>query len=173
MLRAASVQLSLQSRRLTSVARTRASLAKLDGSLPNGHGLHHVLSLDWSDPAAFLAGVAEHIEATEQPDLVLAWVHDERLGIRLASRLRGRGVHFFHVIGSASSDPAHVAALAQREANLPSNVAYHQVILGAVSHSGHTRWLTNQEISSGALAAIHAAQARFVVGGVGRRAGAA
>ena len=166
MLSAASVQLSGQSRRLTSVARTRESLARLDAALPKGHGVHHMLSLDWSVSEAFLQGIAKHIEATEPPDLVVAWVHNEQLGIRIASALRSN-VQFFHVIGSATASPGNLAARVQREANVPSNVAYHQVVLGSVLQGGHARWLTNEEISNGVLAAIHERQARFVVGKLG------
>lgn len=164
MLFTASVQLAAQSRRFTSIARTPASLARLAGALPNGHGSHHVLSLDWSEPEAFLAGIANHIETTEEPDLVVAWVHDERLGLRVASVLGNGNVHFFHVIGSAAASPGHVAAKMRAEVKLPSNVAYHQVILGVASQVSHARWLTNAEISSGVLTAIQAQQAQFVVG---------
>ena len=164
MLFAASVQLAVQSRRFTSVARTRASLARLDAVLSKGHGPHHMLSLDWSEPEAFVAGIANHIEATEEPDLVVAWVHNEQLGIRVASVLGNGNVQFFHVIGSAAASPGRIAAEVRAEANLPSNVAYHQVILGAASQRSHARWLTNAEISSGVLKAIQAQQAQFVVG---------
>jgi len=164
MLLAASVQLAAQSRRFTSVARTSASLARLDAALPKGHALYHMLSLDWSEPEAFVAGIASHIKATEEPDLVVAWVHNERLGIRIASVLGMGNVQFFHIIGSAAANSGHIAAQVQGGANLPSNVAYRQVILGAASQGRHARWLTNAEISSGVFKAVQAQQAQFVVG---------
>ena len=164
MLFAASVQLASQSHRFTSVARTGASLARLDAALSKSHGPHHMLSLDWSEPEAFVTGIVNHIEATEEPDLVVAWIHNERLGIRVASVLGNGNVQFFHIIGSAAASPRHIAAQVQAEANLPSNVAYHQVILGAAAQGNHARWLTNAEIASGVLKAVQAQQLRFVVG---------
>ena len=164
MLFAASVQLAAQSHRFTSAARTHASLARLDVLLPKGCGPHHMLPLDWSEPEAFVAGIPNHIEATEEPDLVVAWVHDEQLGIRVGSVLGRGNVQFFHVIGSAAANPGQIAAHVQAEANLPSNVAYHQVILGAAAQGNHARWLTNAEIASGVLKAVQAQQLRFVVG---------
>ena len=164
MLRAASIQLAGQSRQLTSVAHTRQSLNALDGALPEGHGAHHRLTLDWSEPEAFIKAITQHLESTEQPDLVVAWVHNTQLGVRLAASLGKRNVQFFHVIGSAAANPAKVAAQARGCAQLPRTVAYHQVILGAVRQGAGMRWLTNSEISGGVLAAIHAQQARFVVG---------
>jgi NAD(P)-dependent dehydrogenase (short-subunit alcohol dehydrogenase family) len=112
MLRAASLHLAAQSHRLTSVARTHRSLASMDKSLPERHGSHHMLPLDWSNPDAFVRGIEQHIDSTEPPDMLLAWIHDEGLAIDLASRFGNCPLRFFHVIGSASSNPAHIAAKA-------------------------------------------------------------
>lgn len=166
MLFAASVELAAQSHRFTSVARTRASLARLDAALPKGRGPHHMLALDWSEPEAFIAGIANHIEETEEPELVVAWVHNEQLGIRVASVLGRGNVQFFHVLGSVTANPGKIAEQVQAGVNLPPNVAYHQVILGAASQGSHLRWLTNAEISSGVLKAVQAQQMQFVVGTV-------
>lgn len=164
MLFEASVQLAAQSHRLTCVARTRASLARLKAALPGDHGKHHMLTLDWAQPQAFVAGITAHIHATEAPDLVVAWVHDEPLGLQVASALGGSPLKFFHVLGSAAANPARMAARWQARAQFPPHVAYCQVVLGAVSQGGHSRWLTHAEISAGVLHAVQAQQGLFVVG---------
>ena len=164
MLRAAAVKLAVQSRCLTSIARTHRSLVALDDMLPRSHGTHHMLKLDWSDPDPFLDGIEQHVEKTEPPDLVLAWIHEEQLALRLASRLGTYHLQFFHVIGSARADPAAVAAKALSEIQVPSNVTYHQIILGAHGAGFNARWLTDQEISDGTLEAIQAKLPQFIVG---------
>lgn len=164
MLREASQSLSTQARRITSVAHTHQSLATLDAGLPARHGVHHMLALDWSSPDDFIQKIVEHIKRTEQPDLVLAWTHSETLAIRLATALGNGHVEFFHVVGSSRTNPAQIAEQANSAVGSLAGLTYFQVILGAKRHGSSFRWLTNNEISAGVLAAIQERQSRFVVG---------
>ncbi len=165
MLRAASVELAARSRMMTSVARTGRSLGALNSSLPASSGTHHVLALDWNEPDEFLHAVQAHLARTELPDLVVAWIHDDELAIRLAASLAESEprCHFFHVVGSAAADPSRIAA--SLSGRVPSsNVVYHQVILGYVHANEGTRWLTNEEISAGVLDAIARVKPEHIVG---------
>jgi NAD(P)-dependent dehydrogenase (short-subunit alcohol dehydrogenase family) len=170
MLRQASIALAARSQRLTSVARTQRSLAALDAVVPAGSGQHDMLPLDWSAPDNFLDEIERHLAQTGPPDLVLAWIHQDYLALRLASRLsqNGHPLRFYHVIGSSGPDPSEIAqALLARIEEIP-HLHYHQVILGAVKTNWGTRWLTNQEISAGVLEAIEKQQSQFVVGTLDR-----
>jgi hypothetical protein len=166
MLQAASVDLASRSRTITSVARTQRSLAKLRSLLSNSSATYHMLALDWTKPEQFLQLLLEHLAKTEQPDLIVAWIHDDELAIRFAGGLpkADSTCDFFHVVGSATADPSLLAA-AFRE-RLSPNSAYHQVILGYVAVAGAARWLTNKEISAGVLDAIARAEPVHIVGAI-------
>ncbi len=168
MLRAASVELATRSKRLTSVARTQRSLLSLDAELVGSGCIHHMLALDWNTPDHFLSEIERHITATEPPELVVAWIHDDYLALRLATTLAqtGHPMRFFHVIGSARTNPKTIADDLLHSVKLPPNMRYHQVILGAHRSGGYTRWLTHQEISSGVLQAIEENQTQWIVGDV-------
>lgn len=165
MLREASLALAARSSRLTSVARTAASLARLDDALP-GTTPHHQLQLDWSDPDAFIDAIHAHVVASEPPDLVLAWIHDDRVALRLAIELArgGRPFRFFHVIGSAAQHPVRVAQRLLDGFDPPANLEYRQVVLGSHRTDRGRRWLSDHEISHGVLEAIGGAQVLIVVG---------
>ncbi|RAP56236.1 hypothetical protein [Oleiagrimonas sp. MCCC 1A03011] len=168
MLQTASVQLATSSLQVTSVARTDRSLAALHSLIPERQrAMHHMVQLDWSEQDAFLAGIQSHIESTEPPDLVLAWIHNDKLALRLASTLGKFQLAFFHVIGSATSNPARVASRVSSALQPSASIQYYQVVLGAAKDGGHVRWLTHAEISAGVLKAIQSHRPQFVVGALG------
>ncbi len=149
---------------MTSIARTARSLQALHSALPESERTHHMLALDWSEPEEFLHAVQAHLARTGAPDLVVAWMHDDELAIRVASLVATQPVsRFFHVVGSASSDPSLNAATLRQQPPRSTDT-YHQVILGYVRAGGGARWLTNQEISAGVLDAIARAEPVYVVG---------
>lgn len=166
MLRAASVELATRSKRLTSVARTQRSLSSLNAELARTGCIHHMLALDWNAPDHFLAEIERHIAATEPPELVVAWIHDDHLALRVSATLAriGHSMRFFHIIGSARTNPKHIADTLLHGLELPSNIRYHQVVLGAHRLGGQRRWLTHQEISAGVLQAVEQEQAQWIVG---------
>lgn len=166
MLHAASVNLAQRADRLSSVARTETSLRRLASALKPGSGLHHPLPLDWSEPDQFLEGIRDHMKRTEPPDLVVAWIHDNDVAMRLVLQMAEGTMspRFFHIIGSASADPSHIAD--RCASRVPSSMrgSYHQVILGAREEDGRARWLTDEEISDEVLKAIDTRQPRLLVG---------
>ncbi|MCP1726589.1 hypothetical protein J2T60_000554 [Natronospira proteinivora] len=170
MLRFASLKLASCSARFTSVARTRSSLSRLDDALGNCSTRHHQLQLNWSHSDDFLAQIEKHASNTELPDLVVAWIHDDQLTLRLAQNLAEMGMvsYFFHIIGSATVNPEKIAGTLLDAFDPPPNLAYHQVILGAQDTGYRSRWLTDQEISEGVLEAIRRMDAQFVVGTLDR-----
>lgn len=189
MLRAAARDLAERADVLTSVARTRRSLDGLDRELSGAGCLHRMLALDWSEPDRFLSGIATGALGTASPtgplrsrpgaaaeswkgpapDLVVAWLHDDALGLRLGRLLATRGVsagaqcRFFQVLGSTTGDPAAAAAGIPAALSGHPALAVRQVVLGAHPDG---RWLTHAEICRGTLDAIRADRPRFRVGTV-------
>lgn len=165
MLRGAAISIARNSLMVTSVAR-RHSLESLDRDLASASVRHFMLALDWSDQERYLAGVVDHVRETDDPDLVVAWIHDDRVALSLVASLAAEAIacDFFHVIGSSREDPLDVAVRVQAELGELGPVRYRQIILGAQKAVGGTRWLTDSEICSGALEAISRGRPTFVVG---------
>ena len=166
MLRAASLAIANNASLVTSVARTKRSLAAIDAELHRFDGEHVMLALDWSHPDEYLGTITEHLRRVGLPDLVVAWIHDDRLALRLVTELETTGSEcdFFHMVGSARDDPVRVAAQVRKDAGHLRSVRYRQVILGARREAAGRRWLTDAEISDGVLEAVARRAPTFVVG---------
>lgn len=164
----ASVVLSRQCRALTSVARTEASLTRLDAAIAGAGCAHHTLALDWSRPDAFIDTVADHVRVVGTPQLVLAWLHDDALGPHLAQAIApcNERCAFFQVRGSTAAKPAGSASSFLDGHDIPANLAYHQIILGFHADHSRPRWLRNDEICAGVLEAIAHPRPVSIVGTV-------
>ncbi len=117
---------------------------------------------DYNDSVA----LSETLAQLEPPDLVVAWIHGRAPHARraLAQCVRAEG-RFVQVLGSAHGDPAHPERLKEMEhaaGGLP--IDYAAVVLGFVVENGRSRWLRNDEIVAGVLAAIEAAAPLSIVG---------
>ena len=86
-------------------------------------------------------------------DIVVAWIHStapSALTIIAKEVSNSKSEwELFHILGS-SSDLNRI----KREVTMPRGCSYHQVQLGFVIEDGHSRWLTNKEISNGVIEAI-------------------
>lgn len=166
MLLAVSVQLAADCRTLTSVARTSRSLHVLDAAIQHYACTHYMLTADWSHADDFIASVASHVRAHGPTDLVLAWLHDDALGPRLATALAPAATRctFYQVRGSTAGNPAANTSDLLRGWRCPPTVNYHQIILGFHADSTGSRWLRDDEICDGVLGGIAHPQAVTVVG---------
>jgi hypothetical protein len=153
---------------LTSVARTQRSLRALDKVISNTGCEHRMLALDWSDPESFVGRLAAHVRGVGPPALVVAWLHEDRLGPRIASALApqdGR-CRFFQVRGSAAANPENHAKAFLGDFDIPEAVDYFQVILGFHLGDKGSRWLDHAEIASGVQRAIDNPRPVSIVGTV-------
>jgi hypothetical protein len=168
MLRDASCEIARRSTRLTSVARTTRSLEALDAHVRREPFHHHLLQLDWGHPGAFLEAIAAHLERIGPPDLVVAWIHDDDLALRLGSAVArggdGGGGPFLHVIGSQTENPLTMAGRLAGAAATLRIPDYRQVVLGARPGRGEPRWLRDREISEGVVDALSQGAPRWLVG---------
>jgi len=171
MLKQASITLAANAKVVTSIARTEASLQALDDKMPDSCA-HHMLALDWHDPVHFLNTIAQHVAQIGTPELTLAWLHDDSVGPMLAQTVAQANLdpdspyHFFQVRGSAAAAPSQNLDALFTGIELPSNLRYHQIILGYVREGDRSRWLTHDEISQGVLDAIQGDRDVAIVGTV-------
>ena len=162
-----SVELASQCRILTSVAKTDASLLKLNEAVKEKSCKHHRLSLDWNS-SAFSESLRQHVQSIGYPGLVLVWLHKDVLipNVALAVSTEDEACSFYHVRGSAAADPAHQNSDILAGHQLPKSFRYHQVILGFHIEDGASRWLSNSEISNGVRQAVQNSKPDSIVGTV-------
>lgn len=120
---------------------------------------------DYYDEAGFTAALEAAVASSGPVDLAVTWIHTLKIAAPrlVAERTRGR---MFQVLGSAAADPARPEALDLGRAvadGLP-DCRLRQVVLGFKVEAGRSRWLTDEEISDGALEAIRADRPVSVVG---------
>lgn len=132
-----------EAHRVLIVARRPERLGQVPGVVP--------VVGDWSDPAALAAGV--DAVANEPIRLAFVWVHSPyRAAMFTAlSTVLSEDAVVVHLLGSAQQDPL------RRRPSPPEGYGpprrYRSVVLGFTGQPGRTRWLTDEEISAGALAA--------------------
>lgn len=110
------------------------------------------IDIDWRDTAAFKAVLEPVLNAPL--DVALIWMHGSGSAALhwLLDRLKTHDALVVHVLSSMAPDPASFRDALDRE---KARCRYRTVRLGAINLSeGGTRWLTDEEISSGAIEAI-------------------
>jgi hypothetical protein len=129
------------------------------------------VAVDYFDERAFAEAVDHVVTGAGVPDLVLGWFHEDAPALALARQLSAlapepsiRPIDFFHVLASATSDPAANRRTIEADFGALANLRYHSIVLGFVSSQGASRWLTNEEISSGVIEALESGLPRRTVG---------
>lgn len=123
--------------------------------------------VDWQDQAAFLTSLdaiaSEHGPFTQ----ALVWMHgrDDPLRAHIAHHMADDSV-LVEVLGSAASRPGAFGDVRVRQMLAQPHIRYRQVLLGFVHDDGRSRWLTNAEISAGAIAASTSEETVSIVGQV-------
>lgn len=165
---AAARQLAVKSGQLTMIARTDHSLQRFGQSIASLPGTPALIRADYNDHTKFFDLVDGLVEKRGSPDLVVAWVHGAGGALRLAEQLAAQSapVDFYHLLGSASANPANDLAMQRAPFDSLPKLRYHQILLGFMIENGRSRWLTHQEISSGTLDAIDQKLPRHIIGTV-------
>lgn len=128
---------------------------------------HHVtpLLVDYTDGKKLQEKLKNTISKNGEIDLVVAWIHSyatEALSIIIDEV--SHQMHqwqLFHILGSRSN----VERIRENLA-IPNFCTYYQVQLGFIIDNGHSRWLTNEEISSGIIEAIKRKEKVVTIGQV-------
>ena len=174
MLRDATLWLAGRHDTVSVVARSTKDLEALRAEAPAG--TIQPLARDYRDGEAFANALLDTQEVHGPVDLAVCWVHavapDAPLQVaqdivaeRLAQGL-AEPLVYVHVLGSASADPSRDSGDARGPFEELGPIDDQQVVLGFVLEGDSSRWLTNAEISRGAIAAIDHAAQRHIVGAV-------
>lgn len=158
MLRPAVDNLLVAGSRVIAVARRPFREAPADGA----SGEYVPVVADWSDPATLAQRVADALSAPTVSK-VIAWIHSPyQQGVTQAlSPLLSADSIVVRLWGSAGADPRDTL---RKEGPILSHVDVRTVILGYQRDGQAKRWLTDEEISDGALAALSDPQSPQVVG---------
>ena len=73
-------------------------------------------------------------------------------------------MRYLHVLGSAADDPSRPDPERRARFEAIEGVSYQEVILGFMREGAASRWLTDDEIASGVLAAIDRPMPRQIIG---------
>lgn len=168
MLRDAVLTLSQTCEVISVVARSTQRLQRLQRDVEAVGGCLHPITVDYRDTKALLATLEEASLLHGDIELVVAWIHSvapeaPSVIAQHVECMKGP-IPFFHVRGSAVADPSRLPPanpLLSRK-----GLSYHEVILGFLLTNRGSRWLTDEEISSGTCEAILEGEPRWVVGAV-------
>jgi hypothetical protein len=164
MLAPVSMELARRGYSTTVIARSSGPLGEMAAA---SGGRIFPLQVDYHDAKTLEAGLRRAIDARGSLSLVIAWIHGSATQAPTAvARIAAEGgpVRYLHVLGSAADDPSLPDQQRRTEFEAIHGVTYEEVILGFIRAHGVSRWLTDDEISDGVLAAIDDPAPRRIVG---------
>lgn len=156
MLLKTSAWLAKQADTLSVVASTASSLSKLK----NLNKKINLIEANYNSEDVFLLKINEAIKSFGPITCVISWVHSTapNTPFKLAAKLLEHcaKLELYDILGSSHADPSDSKKLKDRQLkfNDLGLVRYNRIILGFVLEKNSSRWLTNDEISSGVIAAI-------------------
>ncbi|QHS24101.1 short-chain dehydrogenase [Virgibacillus sp. MSP4-1] len=119
--------------------------------------------VDYHKTEELRQSLIEAIENRGSFDRVVAWVHSSAPDVIPALLKLQEQYHkkqefeLFHVKSSTGY-------FKQETPELPANCTYYEIFLGFKQYSGHSRWLTHEEISEGVKDSIHHGRPQTIVG---------
>ena len=157
MLREVSRQLAYDYDTVSVIGRNMHRMYALSREMEHLNGNLDALLLDYTDYDELVKKVGISIERYGLIELVVSWIHSTApdAGRLIAEQINESGGEFifYDVLGSEYEDPS-------AEKTLPGfasleYIKYRRVITGFVLEKRSSRWLTNEEISSGVMEAIN------------------
>ena len=154
------------------VARRAHRLDRLASDVATAGGKVEPVALDYRD-GDMLSATLARVQSMHGPfALAVCWIRSDARGalMAVANELAiaagdGPPTRLLHVLGSAAADPTTLAEA--DHGDLPeASVRYQRAILGFVVEDGRSRWLTDDEIADGVVAALDSDDDPFIVGTV-------
>lgn len=140
-----------RARHTTVTGRSEHRLKRLQEGDPGERASFH--QLDYRDTEALKSLLSSTVNRHGPVDLVLSWIHStarEALPTIVSEISQtSQQWHLIHIKGSANDD-ADIRARPET----PDNCQYREVLLGYQRTERGSRWLTDEEISEGVVAAI-------------------
>jgi hypothetical protein len=145
---------------LAEQGHTVSVVSRRAGTAPDG-GVNPI-EVDYRDSETLRQRMFKAMRTYGSIDLAVFWIHSDapnafRVIAQEISKHAERPWRLFHVRGSA-------AYLHPESPQVPTDCLYRQVILGFVTNSNGSRWLTQDEISGGVIEAIRTDREYSVVG---------
>jgi hypothetical protein len=164
MLRGASLELARSFQTVSVVARSESDLLKMHAE----NSRIFPLCLDYTQSGKLLDAINNSVALNGAITLVICWVHDTAPEAPfMVAELINTNKHaceFYHVLGSADGEPGSEAACESAKFNSLPFVSYRQVVLGFIIEGTYSRWLSNDEISSGTIHAVRSKAPHSIVG---------
>lgn len=161
MLKEATLWLEETGYHVSVIARTRTKLEKVKEQAIDPTKVS-VYSVDYHDEGNFVDIIKRAIDENGPVNLVVAWIHSSapcafQELVQTIDKKQDNQWELYCVKGSTKKIPSDLP-------ELPERCHYHQIFLGFVIENNWSRWLTNHEISNGAIQAIKENQAIHIVG---------
>lgn len=120
------------------------------------------IKADYTKPEEFLKIIKDNFKNKDFPERIVLWIHstgDEAVSLLLNYIISNHPkTKIFHIKGSGNFNPSKAGNI------IISNVNYFEIILGFILRNDTSRWLTNEEISSGVVEAIESEKKNFTIG---------
>ncbi len=164
MLRGAALDLTNRYRTVSVVGRNLGRLLELKKLNPR----INPIKIDYTNSAAFIDSIKKSATEHGQITLAVCWIHDTApdAPLLLASHLNSYGIKadYYHVLSSTYARPEAGASDIRRAFERLPHIDYRQVILGFIVERRSSRWLSNNEISSGVSRSIGSQDRLITIG---------
>lgn len=126
----------------------------------------NLISIDYTESISFLKVIEENIKNNGSFNIIISWVHSNGLNsflqlIDVVKKSNDQAL-LYHIKGSSFYDSAQNNSFNRL---IKSNkLIYREIFLGYKRENNLSRWLTNDEISSGVIKAIKSNNAISIIG---------
>ena len=160
------------------IARRHTGFSRLDNFAGKNKNRINRLQLDYTNYVELTNSIMKSIDEFGEISLCASWVHSNA---PMANVITAKTINemfaavkfkiadscdFYEILGSSYANPENKSNNRQDEFIMFDYINYHSVILGFIISNGKSRWLTNEEISSGVNYAINRKINKFIVGTV-------
>ncbi len=167
MLKNASLQFATEGANVSVIGRNHTKLQSMANLSGNSNGTVIPVCVDYSSKNELIHQLQSIQQKTGPIDLIAAWIHGHAVSSHevIVSNLQTENVvPYFLLKGSSSYNPTKdIAKWEQNLSNHPA-IKIHEIILGFKLESGHSRWLTHEEISAGTIEAVTRNLERLIIG---------
>ncbi|MBN8568134.1 MAG: short-chain dehydrogenase [Ignavibacteria bacterium] len=137
---------------------------KIDSNLKN----INPLILDYSYYKFLTKNLQSAVEKFGNIELVVSWIHSTAplAPNIIAEKINSFNVpfRFFDILGSAYANPSLNTVEREEKLNENKNLKYRKIVLGFKLENNSSRWLTNEEISSGVIETVKSDAVESIIG---------
>lgn len=170
MLRGAAVNLCKTFKTVSVTGRNKHRLYSLQRESEHLKGNTIPIIVDYTSEKELLFSIEEAVKNYGNISLVVSWIHSTapRVAFKIAELISsyGQEFRFFDILGCEYKNPAANNTEREKIFRQVPFIKYRKIILGFIRENEISRWLTNEEISSGTTKAIENDSEEYVIGTV-------